>query len=42
MKLDALETQLVEETSKQDDTELKQLNDLQLALVGGGHGEVAF
>jgi hypothetical protein len=42
MKFDALEAQMVEEVSKQDETEVKQLNDLQLALVGGGYGEVAF
>jgi hypothetical protein len=42
MRFDALEAQVVEEVSKQDETEVKQLNDLQLALVGGGHGEVAF
>jgi hypothetical protein len=43
MKFDALEAPVVEEVSmRQDDTEMKQLNDLQLALVGGGHGEVAF
>jgi len=42
MKFDKIEIALVEEASEGKDVAVLELNDMQLALVGGGGGEVVF
>lgn len=42
MELTKVEMALIEKVASEGNTQLQELNELQLALVGGGGGDVVF